>query len=133
MPKSHKTKKIRRACLICGRKVNITIYEDGYYKNGHYFNKIKFPVKGTGIYKKVGTTKLGKMKADIVKWTGKEKEVEYWECNKCYEEAAHESCLEETIEKLFGKRCRDYANGCACCEAWFVYDTLIDTNRGNCR
>ena len=91
---------------------------------------MKLPVKGTGKYKKVGKTRIGKMKVDVVKWTGKEKEVEYWECNKCYEEALHESWLEETLEKLFGEKCKEYAKGCPCCEAWYVYDTIIDANRG---
>ena len=47
---------------------------------------MKVPIKGTGEYKKIGTTKLLKMKDDIVGWTGKEKEIEYWECNECYNE-----------------------------------------------
>jgi len=130
MAKSNKLGKIARNCLVCDKSIRVTIYEDGHYKGGHYFNKVKFPVKGTGMYKKVGETKIGKMKVNVIRWTGKEKKVEYWECDKCYEEALHESWLEETLEKLFGKRCREYVQGCGCCEAWFLYDTIIDANRG---
>jgi len=125
-----KLKIIYRKCVVCGKKIRIKLYEDGHYVNGHYFNKMKIPIKGIGKYKKVGTTKLFKEKIDIVKWTGKEREVEYWECNKCYEEAIHEDWLEQIIEKLYGKKCPDYEKGCACCEAWHVYDSIIDSNRG---
>lgn len=70
-----------------------------------------------------------------------------WECSKCNEtilhpedvqkmfifnklKAMHESWLEQMIEKLYGKRCPDYEEGCACCQAWSVYDTIIDESRG---
>lgn len=122
-------KKISRKCLVCGKRVNITLYPDGHYNNGHYFNKLKLPI-GKGEYKKIGTSKLFGKKADVVKWTGKEKEVEYWECNECYEEAMHEDWLEQMIEKLYGKRCPDYEKDCPCCQAWVIYDTIIDANRG---
>lgn len=128
MPKT--MKKLHRKCLVCGKRILVTVYSDGHYKNGHYFNKVKFPVKGTGIYKKAVTTKLGSMKVDVVKWTEQEGEVEYWECNVCYEEAVHEDWLEKTLEKLYGKKCPDYEKNCACCQAWYVYDTIIDANRG---
>ena len=79
------------------------MYEDGHYNNGHYYNKIKLPIKGTGEYKKVGATKIGKHQIDVVDWTGKEKEIEYWECNECFDEASHKLWLEEALEKLYGK------------------------------
>lgn len=137
-----------RKCAVCGKKIRINVDEKGHYDKGHYFGKLKLPIKGTGEYKKVGmwlnlkgsdtclrrslrhTTRLLRRQVDIVKWTGKEKEVEYWECNKCYEEAMHENWLEEMIERLYGKRCKDYEPGCACCQAWNVYDTIIEENRG---
>ena len=106
------------------------VYVDGHYSRGAYFGRFKLPIKGTGKYEKVGTSKLGKLKVDVVKWAGKEKEVEYWECNSCFEEAMHECWLEELLEKLYGKKCRDYEKGCTCCQAWSVYDTIIDHNRG---
>ncbi|MCK4491103.1 MAG: hypothetical protein KAU03_00660 [Candidatus Altiarchaeales archaeon] len=119
-----------RRCAVCGKKIKINVDENGRYDNGHYFGKLKLPIKGTGEYKKVGTTKLLKKQVQVVEWTGKEKEIEYWECNKCYEEAMHENWLEEMIEKLYGKRCKDYEPGCACCQAWDVYDTCIKENIG---
>jgi hypothetical protein len=123
------SKKMNRKCAVCGKKIRITLYKDGHYINGNYFNKIKIPI-GKGEYKKIRTSKLFGKKVDIVKWNGKEKEVEYWECNKCFEEASHEDWLEQTLIELYGERCPDYEKGCACCEAWEVYDTIIDANRG---
>jgi len=124
-------KSLKRKCLICGKNIHIKILDKkGNYKNAYYFGKLKIPVEGTGKYKKTRTVKFMKKKYDVVKWTGKEKEEEYWECKKCYEETEHEAWLEEIIEKLYGKRCKDYQAGCPCCEAWSVYDTIIDENRG---
>ncbi|MBI2075857.1 MAG: hypothetical protein HYT72_01245 [Candidatus Aenigmarchaeota archaeon] len=119
-------KKFIRLCSVCGKSIKVTVYKDGHYRNGHYFNRISLPIKGTGQYKKIGTTQLSKMVVDVVKWTGKERKVEYWECNKCYEEALHENWLEETLERLFGKRCKDYVKGCACCDAWHMYDIIVE-------
>lgn len=124
------TEKMMRKCVVCGKKIKINVDEKGHYDTGHYFGKLKLPIKGTGEYNKVGTTRLLKRQVQVVEWTGKEKEVEYWECNKCYEEAMHENWLEEMIEKLYGERCKDYEPGCACCQAWDVYDTIIKENRG---
>jgi len=123
-------KKIRRKCAACGKRMQITLYEDRHYRNGQYFGKMQIPIEGTGEYKKVGTTKLLGKKTNVVKWTGKEKEVEYWECNDCYDESMHESWLEKMIEELYGKRCPDHEKQCACCSAWNLYDTIIDANRG---
>ena len=129
MLKFNRIKKISRKCTVCGKSIRITLYRDGHYRNGHYFNKLKIPIEGTGEYKKVGTNKIGKHKINVVKWTGKEKEIEYWECNDCFNEAFHEGWLEEILEKLYGKKCKDYVKDCACCRAWNVYDTIIDANR----
>ncbi len=116
-------KTLKRSCLVCGKKFRTNIRFDRSYDNGHYFGKMKVPI-GKGEHKKVGKFKMGRKIYDVVKWTGKEKEVEYWECNSCFEEATHECWLEERLEKLFGKRCKDYEHGCGCCEAWGVYDTI---------
>ena len=125
-----KIRKITRKCVVCGKPIRIKVYHDKHYNPGHYFNKIKLPVKGTGKYKEVGTTKIGRHKAKVIKWTGKEREIEYWECDSCYEMAMHECWLEELLEKLYGKKCKDYNKGCACCQAWDIYETIIDHNRG---
>lgn len=120
---------MQRRCIVCGKKITIHLYPDRHYHGGHYFRKMKIPI-GKGKYKKIGSTKLGKKKVDVVKWTGKEKEIEYWECEACYSEAVNENWLEEIIEKLYGKRCPDFEKGCGCCNAWSVYDMIIDANRG---
>lgn len=123
-------KRIIRKCVSCGKKISINILnKKGHYDKGHYFGKMKIPV-GKGEYKKIKTDKLFNKKVDVVEWTGRKKEVEYWECNDCYEEAMHECWLEETIEKLFGNRCKKFNKDCACCQAWNIHDTIIDDNRG---
>ena len=76
---------INRKCVVCDKNIRIILNRNGHYNNGHYFNKLKVPIRGTGEYKRVGTSKLFDEKVNVVKWTGKEKEVEYWECDKCYE------------------------------------------------
>ena len=122
-------RKITRKCLACGENIRTSIYPNGYYNNGHYFGKLKYPI-GKGEHKQVGKIKLGRKNYPVVKWTGKQKEVEYWECSKCFEEAGHLSWLEEIVEKLYGKKCRDYEHGCPCCEAWRVHETIRDYSHG---
>jgi len=125
---THKKRKVKRNCVVCGKAINVILLGKRY-KNGHYFGKIKLPIK-PGEYKKIGTTKIGKFKIGVVKWTGKHKKVEYWECNNCFKEAAHECWLEEKIEKLYGKKCKDHEPGCPTCNAWFLYKTVLEDNRG---
>lgn len=77
-----------RRCSVCGEKMKIKLNKDKTYFGGNYFGKMKVPI-GKGEWKKVGTSTILKSiqkRTDVVKWTGKEKEVEYWECNKCYEQ-----------------------------------------------
>lgn len=121
--------KIKRHCLICGKHFYTIIYKGGKYSSGHYFSTLKIPIDGTGEYKKIGSFTMAKKKYNTVKWIGKEKKVEYWECNECYEEAGHRSWLEEKIEKLFGERCKDYESLCAVCQAWSVYDAVHETEK----
>ena len=123
-------RRIRRKCLVCGKQINIKIYHDKHYHNSHHFGIMDLPIKGTGEYKAIGKSKTPGLKANIVKWTGKVKKVEYWECESCYKEAMHEHWLEQITEKLYGKKCKDYEKGCACCQAWSIYDVIIDHNRG---
>ena len=129
MTKHKKIRKITRKCLVCGKKILVRVCRDGYCRNGQYFGTIEVPI-GKGEYKKIRTTKIAGQKIDVAEWTGKKKEVEYWECNACFEESAHECWLEQITEKLYGEKCKDYEKGCACCQAWSVYDTIIDHNRG---
>jgi len=55
------------------------------HSNDFHYGKISVPV-GRGENVKVGTTTLLGKKVNIVRWTGKEKKVEYWECEKCNSE-----------------------------------------------
>ncbi|PIN84776.1 MAG: hypothetical protein COV47_05715 [Candidatus Diapherotrites archaeon CG11_big_fil_rev_8_21_14_0_20_37_9] len=82
-------KRLKRKCLICGKYFYTTVYENRKYSNGHYFGKVPTQIEGTGEWKKVGAFKIGKWKGNTIKWTGKEKKYEYWECNSCYKEAEH--------------------------------------------
>lgn len=129
MYSAKKIRMISRKCLICGKTIKLKVYADGHYNKGHYFGTIKTPV-GKGGYKKIKKVKIARRKADVVKWIGKRKETEYWECNECFEESSHESWLRETLEKLYGEKCKDYGKGCGCCQAWSIYDTIIEHNRG---
>jgi len=45
-------------------------------------------------------------------------------------ELMHEQWFARKVKILFGKRCPDYARGCGCCDAWYVYDAIIEQNRG---
>jgi len=120
-----KLRKRKRFCLVCGKRIIITFYPDGHYRGGYYFGILHLPIKGTGEYKKTGTCNIGKDKFDVVKWTGKKENLEYWECNTCYNESMCKCWLEEKIETVYGKRCTDFAKGCHLCEAWEFYDDIV--------
>lgn len=76
---------IKRNCLVCGKEIKIRLNKDRTYSGGDYFGKIKLPI-GKGKYIKIDKLNLFNNKADVVRWNGKEKEIEYWECNKCSKE-----------------------------------------------
>ncbi len=78
-------RKIRRRCLICGKWMRIRLTKSGRYDKGHFFSKLELPIKGTGEHVKVDTIKIRETEHDVVKWTGKVKKIEYWECDTCYE------------------------------------------------
>ncbi|MBS3145280.1 hypothetical protein J4414_00555 [Candidatus Woesearchaeota archaeon] len=124
-----KIRKISKKCIVCGKRINLTLYSDKNYRGGYYFGTMELPF-GKGEYKDLKTTKLFGKKIKITKWTGKKRKVEYWECYSCYEEGQNESWLEDIIGRLYGKRCKDYNKGCGCCKAWEVYDMIIDYSRG---
>jgi len=127
------TRTITRKCLVCGKKIRAKVNRKGNYDNGHYFGTLKLPIEGTGKYEKKGRMKIGKFKADVVHWAGKEKELEYWECNACFDEAGHECWLEEKIEKCYGRRCKDFDPACPCCRAWEVYEAIRDERKASCK
>lgn len=79
--------KLVRNCLVCNKKLHISLTKDRKIpKRFYYFGKTKLPV-GKGIWKKIGkSTALRPFidKVTIARWTGKEKEIEYWECGRCF-------------------------------------------------
>ena len=59
--------KIKRSCVVCGKKMAIRIADNGKYNKGYYFGKMKIPIEGTGKYVKTGTFKHFNLKSDVVK------------------------------------------------------------------
>jgi len=49
--------KLKRECVVCGKKLKIIVFSDKSYSGGYYYSKIKLTRKG--------------------------KSIEYWECEKC--------------------------------------------------
>lgn len=117
-------RKEKQRCSVCNSSFTIRLYPDGRYIGGHYFFTTTLS-EGKGRYEKVGRV----IKHDIVRWTGKKKRAEYWECNGCFDKGSHESWLEEMIEELYGKKCKDYEPGCACCQAWELYDNIVEEGK----
>ncbi len=81
-----KAKRIVRKCVICGTIMRIKVSANRTYDKGHYFGKMKMQVRGTGKWVKIGKFKEGGLDGNVVKWAGKEKGFEYWECGKCFNE-----------------------------------------------
>ncbi len=117
-------RKEEKKCSVCGNDFTIRLYPDGRYIGGHYFFTMTLP-KGKGRYERVG--RIGRH--EVVKWTGKKKRAEYWECNRCFDRDKNESWLEKMIEKLYGKKCKDYEPGCACCQAWELYNNIVEEGK----
>ncbi|MBN2517436.1 MAG: hypothetical protein JXB14_01185 [Candidatus Altiarchaeota archaeon] len=120
---------IWRSCCVCGKRLRIKLYPDRSYRGGEFFGRHKIPIEGTGEYKKIDTFKIGDLEGDVVEWTGKEKEFEYWECPDCYSEAVCEDWLEQKIEKLYGERCEEYEQDCIVCRVWNIYDTIFEDDK----
>lgn len=79
-------RKIKRKCVGCGKYITVQL-KGKKPLNAHYFGIVKVPV-GKGEYIKTGKTiMIGKIEVGESRWTGKMREVEWWECEKCYEEA----------------------------------------------
>ena len=77
---------LERTCAVCGRKLEIEIDENGkILRGGHYFGKIDIPDEGAEVVHK-GKTRIGDLELEVVDYTRK-KEVEYWECDECYNSA----------------------------------------------
>ena len=78
-------KVIKRKCSVCGFEIKVKLKDNNEIIGANYFGKYKIPIEGTGEYVKVGTSDiLGADPVDVIDWTGKEEEVECWECDKCF-------------------------------------------------
>ena len=74
---------ITRKCIICGRNLRIKLHENGEYTGGHFFGKIRIPV-GDGENRSLGKHKVLDIEMEVVEWTGDHEEMEYWECEGCF-------------------------------------------------
>jgi len=80
--------RVDKKCLVCGRTMNVILYQDGKYRGGHYFGKLPlFRKKEWKASLAAGTKKsrLGDIVVNVLKKDPKPyKHVEYWECPKCF-------------------------------------------------
>ncbi|MBN2517297.1 MAG: hypothetical protein JXB14_00470 [Candidatus Altiarchaeota archaeon] len=58
MAKEGYKRKIWRSCIVCGKRIVITVYKDGHYRGGEFFGKHDIPIEGTGEWKRIGTWKF---------------------------------------------------------------------------
>lgn len=78
---------LKRNCAVCGKSLEIIVKKnektgENKYSGGHYIGRVKLPF-GEGQYIKT-KEKIFEEKRYVYRWTGKEKKIEYWECNSCY-------------------------------------------------
>lgn len=45
-------------------------------------------------------------------------------------EKIYENWLKNKLTDLYGKKCKDFEQGCACCQAWDIYETIIADRKG---
>ena len=87
-------KKVTRECLVCGKELTITLDDDGNFEGGYFFGIINLRIGDWTIsklvdgkfkryipYYKILYFKLRDLKRLILK---QYKEIEYWECEECY-------------------------------------------------
>lgn len=72
-----------RNCSVCGKKLKIRLYNDGHYKGGNYFGKIRPALKWA---KKVHYSTIAGRRLRVRKVLKYGPGTEYWECEKCYNE-----------------------------------------------
>lgn len=93
-------RKIRRQCASCGKHITVQL-QGKKPLNAYYFGRMKLPV-GKGKWVIISSGKkimMGKVEIKKARWTGREREVEYWECEKCYESAGKEINKRERRKK----------------------------------
>ena len=73
---------LKKECLCCGKDIKVIVYDKDNYRGGHYFGKIAVYRKNAK-YKVVG--KFPGRDWKVIDYLEKPyKQVEYWECPKCY-------------------------------------------------
>lgn len=68
--------KLEKVCACCGKEMNVSLYQDGRYRGGHYFGKILLRTKQE--IKNIPMTSV------VNKNLPSREYAEYWECPKCY-------------------------------------------------
>lgn len=80
--------RIRRSCVVCGRKIEVILYKKGFYRGGHYFGKIPLFTKREMrrmIHAGTRVAKLGSRHIQVLKKDPKPYDyTEYWECPECH-------------------------------------------------
>jgi len=39
------SKKLEKTCVVCGKDINVILYQDRSYRSGHYFGKMSLSAK----------------------------------------------------------------------------------------
>ena len=76
--------KFERFCVVCGKKFTVTRYSDNTYDGGYYFGDININSSKTSKY--FYDLKGKKIKNKDYNSKAKKVMVEYWECDKCFNE-----------------------------------------------
>lgn len=88
MIKKEILKRENKTCACCGKEIKVIIYTDKSYCGGHYFGKIPIcSKKEQEKSQKAGThkSKMGGHILNVCNYNPKPyKNLEYWECPKCY-------------------------------------------------
>ena len=82
------SKRLKKKCSVCSRKINVIIYKNFTYRGGHYFGKIPLHTKKElGLSLKAGVKEV-KVAGKIIRVLKNDPKpysyAEYWECPKCY-------------------------------------------------
>ncbi len=75
-----------RKCTRCDDTLSIVKHSDTDFQGAGYFTRYEVPI-GEGDFTETGTVNVDGNEFPLVKWEGETKEVEYWECEKCAENA----------------------------------------------
>ena len=81
------------------------------------------------LTKKRNVRKKSKKEITKGKWTTKKLNkrtyVSFYDKPKTKKKTELKEELKKYIQKMYGKKCKDFAIGCPCCLAWALYDYLF--------